>query len=100
MLEFVQNNWQIIGGGVGTVAAAFTGWRIKKANTKGAELENIKKVRDIEKGLLSDMEGHIVRLVKTNEALVEINEKLEKTIKEQAALLRRCNLECNKFNNQ
>ncbi|MDB0602183.1 hypothetical protein PL373_13695 [Tenacibaculum maritimum] len=49
MLTFLKENWELITGVIGSIVAFFGGRKSKKQNEKTTELENIEKVREIEK---------------------------------------------------
>lgn len=93
MIEFIMNNWKILGGVTVPALAFFGGYRLQVAKTKGAELENISKVRATEKALVDDMHSQILRLV-------QINSDLEAIVQAQAKKLRACTVECGKFLNR
>ena len=80
MLQFLKENWELVTGGLGAVIAFFGGRKSKKQNEKTTELENIEKVRAIEKKLLEDMDDRINDLIKYNEFLEGVVEKCKKKL--------------------
>lgn len=79
--HFIIEYWQQISLTIGGVAAFITGRKTKKNNEKNGELENIEKVREIEKKLLKDMEEQILKLI-------ENNDRLELIVRKQSDKLR------------
>lgn len=80
MNTFIAKNWEFIVGAVGSVAIFFSGLKMKWQNEKTTELENLKTVRIIEKGLIDDMKFQIEELVKLNNYLKGIVETQTKQI--------------------
>ena len=69
IVTFMRDNWEVLAGFLGTVFAFFGGRKSKVLNDKTMELDNIKKVREIEKSLLTDMQDQINKLIKYNDYL-------------------------------
>lgn len=80
MTSFIKENWELITGVMGTIVAFFGGRKSKKQNEKTTELENIEKVRAIEKKLLEDMDDRINDLIKYNDFLEGVVEKCKKKL--------------------
>ena len=80
MITFIKENWEITTGVIGSIIAFFTGRKSKRQNEKTIELENIEKVREIEKKLLADMGDHITQLIKYNDYLEGIVEEIKKKL--------------------
>lgn len=89
-MDFIKENWEIIMGAVGSTIAFFGGRKSKKQNEKTTELENIEKVREIEKRLLADMEDQVNKLIKYNDYLEgvvkEVKKKLVKYVNKYGVL--------------
>lgn len=83
IIIFLKENWELITGLIGSVVAFFTGRKSKRQNEKTTELENLEKVREIEKKLIDDMENQIDKLIKYNDYL---EEKLVKYIDKYGVL--------------
>ncbi len=81
-LTFLKDNWETIAGtGILSSIAAFIGGRKSKVlNEKSLELENIEKVRKIEKQLLADMEDQVVKLIKYNDYLEGVVKGVKKQL--------------------
>ena len=80
MIAFLKENWEITTGVIGSIIAFFGGRKSKRQNEKTTELENIEKVREIEKRLLSDMDDRITELIKYNDYLEDIVEEIKKKL--------------------
>lgn len=84
IVSFIRDNWEILTGALGAIFAFFGGRKSKVLNEKSLELENIQKVREIEKRLLTDMQDQIDKLIKYNDYLEgvvkEVKQKLVKYI--------------------
>ncbi len=70
--KLISDNWEILSGIVVSVFAFFGGRKTKKNEEQSGELENLSKVREIEKSLLLDMEEQIKKLVEYNDRLEHI----------------------------
>ncbi len=81
MEKFIEY-WSEISLAVGGVMAFFTGRKMKRNEENSGELQNIEKVREIEKQLLLDMEEQIKKLI-------DYNNKLELIIEKQSIKIRR-----------
>ena len=79
-MDFIKENWEIIMGAVGSIIAFFGGRKSKKQNEKTTELENIDKVREIEKRLLADMEDQVNKLIKYNDYLESVVKDVKKKL--------------------
>lgn len=79
-MDFIKENWEIIMGAIGSIVAFFGGRKSKKQNEKTTELENIEKVREIEKKLLEDMDNRITELIKYNDYLEGVVEEIKKKL--------------------
>ena len=62
------------------VVAYFSGLKTKKLNFRTKELENLEKVREVEKTLLIDMEGQVKKLIDYTDHLEKINSVLRKEL--------------------
>ena len=60
---------------IGGVFSFFAGRKLHKSEEKASQLQNIEKIRLIEKRLLSDMEETINKLMKNNDDLEAIIDK-------------------------
>lgn len=80
MGKFLIENWQIIIGAIGTGGAWFGAQKLQKINAKTTELENLKTVREMEKGLIADMETQIEKLKTNNNVLQGIVNEQNKLI--------------------
>jgi len=69
VISFIRENWEVLAGTIGTIFAFFGGRKSKVLNDKTLELDNIQKVREIEKSLLTDMQDQINKLIKYNDYL-------------------------------
>lgn len=79
-MEFIKDNWEILAGLIGSVFAFFGGRKSKKLSEKATELENIEKVREIEKKLLADMEDQVNKLIKYNDYLEGVVKEVKKKL--------------------
>lgn len=77
----IAENWQQISLAISGIIAFFAGRKTKKNAEQSGELQNIEKVREIEKALLEDMEEQIKKLIDTNNILEAIIEKQSKKIR-------------------
>ncbi len=80
MMTFIKENWELITGLFGSIIAFFGGRKSKKQNEKTKELENIEKVREIEKKLLADMEDQVNKLIKYNNYLEGVIKEIKKKL--------------------
>lgn len=78
--KFLIENWQIIAGLIGSAVAYKGGLHIQQTNEKTAELENLKTVREMEKGLVDDMKAQVDKLVEVNDYLKRLVEEQTRTI--------------------
>ncbi|WP_440881393.1 hypothetical protein [Tenacibaculum sp. C7A-26P2] len=80
MLTLLKENWELITGIIGSIVAFFGGRKSKRLNEKTTELENIEKVREIEKKLLADMEDQVNKLIKYNDYLEGVVKDVKKKL--------------------
>jgi hypothetical protein len=80
LIKIFTEYWSEISLAISGVAAFFAGRKGRKTNDHSSELDNIVKVREIEKKLLIDMEEQINKLIKTNN-------ELENIVAKQATLI-------------
>jgi len=80
MKNFITENIELIGGGLASLVAFFGGRKSKKQNEKTTELENIERVRVIEKKLLQDMEEQVDKLIKYNDYLEGIVKQVKQKL--------------------
>lgn len=81
MFELIRENWTELSLTIAGIGSFFAGRKSKKNNDQAGELENIQKVREIEKSLLSDMDEQIRKLIQTNNTLEAIIERQSKKIR-------------------
>jgi predicted butyrate kinase (DUF1464 family) len=79
MNNLISQNWEILAGLLGSILAFFGGRKSKKQLEKTSELENLEKVRVIEKQLIQDVHEQVSQLIKYNKYL----ESVVKEIKQQ-----------------
>tara|TARA_R110001606_G_scaffold392866_1_gene562231 strand:+ start:135 stop:425 length:291 start_codon:yes stop_codon:yes gene_type:complete len=79
MNNLISQNWEILAGLLGSILAFFGGRKSKKQLEKTSELENLEKVRVIEKQLIQDVHEQVSQLIKYNKYL----EGVVKEIKQQ-----------------
>lgn len=89
MMDFLLNNWSEISLAIGGVGAFLVGKRTRKNDNESGELQNIEKVREIEKQLLEDMDDQIEKLMTKNKRVMSYNDKLELVIEKQAARIQK-----------
>jgi len=80
MNNWVINNIELIGGFIASIFAFFGGRKSRKQNEKTTELENIERVRAIEKKLLKDMEQQVDELIKYNNYLEDVVKKVKQQL--------------------
>lgn len=80
-MSWILTHWSEISLAIAGIASFFAGRRTKKNREFSDELQNLEKVRNIEKSLLFDMEDQIKKLIETNNKLENIIEKQAKTIR-------------------
>lgn len=81
MFQVIKENWAEISLAIGGIISFFAGRKSTKNNDQAGELENIQKVREIEKSLLADMDEQIRKLIQTNNTLEAIIERQSKKIR-------------------
>jgi len=81
LFTFLKEHWSEITLAVGGVASFFAGRRSQNNNDTLAELNNIEKVREIEKSLLADMEEQINKMQDNIDRLKDVVEKQSKRIR-------------------
>ena len=64
IVQLIEENKEWIVGLIASLGAFFGGRKSKKQSEKSTELENIEKVREIEKRILLDMEDQVEKLIK------------------------------------
>jgi len=82
MFELAKQNLTEISLFIGGIFSFFAGRKSKKNGDIAGELENIEKVRNIEKTLLSDMEEQIAKLMSNSDRLEEIVERQIRKIRQ------------------
>lgn len=82
MFEIIKNNWTEFSLALGGIASFFAGRKSKKNKEQAGELQNIQRVREIEKSLLIDMEEQIKKLISTNNILEVVIRKQSKKIRQ------------------
>lgn len=80
MTNFFIENKEWLVGIIATFGAFFGGRKSKKQTEKTTELENIEKVREIEKKLLADMEDQVNKLIKYNDYLEGVIKDVKKKL--------------------
>lgn len=84
MNNLISQNWEILAGLLGSILAFFGGRKSKKQLEKTSELENLEKVRVIEKQLIQDVHEQVSQLIKYNKYLEgvvkEIKQRLTKYV--------------------
>lgn len=88
--EFIVNNWQNVASMIGIVVSFIVGRKTKRNIEKSGELDNIEKVREIEKALLQDMEDQIKKLIETNNKLEDLVSAQNERIREYEANCKGC----------
>ena len=90
MTNFLIENKEWLIGIIVSISAFFGGRKSKKQNEKTTELENIEKVREIEKRLLADMDDQVNKLIKYNDYLEgvvkDVKSKLVKYVNKYGVL--------------
>lgn len=79
--NFIADYWPEITLVLGNIATFFAGRKTKSNNEKSGELDNIEKIRSIEKQLLLDMEEQILKLIDNNNKLETIVERQSNKIR-------------------
>lgn len=80
MFKFIEDNWQIVAGLIGSAVAYLGGLKIQRQSVRTSELENLKTVREMEKTLLNDMKTQVDQLVEVNNYLKKVVEEQQKSI--------------------
>jgi len=80
MNNLFSNNWEIVAGLLGSVTTFFVGRKSKRQIEKTSELENLEKVRAIEKQLIQDVQDQVSELIKYNNYLEGVVKDIKKQL--------------------